>query len=670
MKHYNLLEEIQRMKSLMVYDTGEYKDKVFEERNMLLKEDIDPNYGGTIIINNVYQAGYYTTKAIDQLTKKTIKEQLDEQLIKVTEFLKNHKNDSTIVSVKFTSQESAIPNTDNERAGFFKTRRLNVGQLSSARKYYIDEYIKSYFKNLKEKGVISDSVDIPPIEYTFKKPVKLFKSADKKITPWCVSTDTQIPKDDTQGYACTGGEFKVDGKTETNWRNSKKTGYKDHYKEFVKEQNSSIEITVKVVESEKEPDPEPEEIPKEIPEEKVTLTYEDDVTPIPVTESCASGLQIKLQTKSHECNNAEYFIYANNTLLKNINGGDTHNGNNAATRKTVLGKKLAPQALNPGYGLLGTKKYGTYGDIKGTRADVFKVTPEQSKEITSDAKDGSIKIWAICANGDKCHTDQATVVITHPKRDKNVFGPKKVNGDQILLTVLSSCGDAVVTETSQSKLSKTKPDATGAKNEYVKTRFELTQKVLSKDPKALENAKDDAKAVLLQNVQDFTSIGDDLIDYIEKLYLEVYEKAKSKGVEKQKNKVFDSFNKNLNKFLGDNTSDLSRYVNRYGKYYKGSDFEVGKVNDKKSNFYLGDESFAFKDKYIRTNELANDIRFYLEKTFNTLNQIATINSIKNGNLELDKSKIFYSLWNDGRLKRSRDIVVDDENSNDITNNED
>ncbi len=35
----------------------------------LLKEDIDPNSGGTITINNVYQAGYYTTNAIDQVTK-------------------------------------------------------------------------------------------------------------------------------------------------------------------------------------------------------------------------------------------------------------------------------------------------------------------------------------------------------------------------------------------------------------------------------------------------------------------------------------------------------------------------------------------------------------------------------------------------------------------------
>jgi hypothetical protein len=103
----------------------------------LLKEDIDPNSGGTVTINNVYKAGWYTTAAIDQLTNKTIKDQLDVELVKVTEFVR--KNPNSIVSVKFTSQESAIPNTDNEKAGFFKDKpsnRLDVGELSGARKDY------------------------------------------------------------------------------------------------------------------------------------------------------------------------------------------------------------------------------------------------------------------------------------------------------------------------------------------------------------------------------------------------------------------------------------------------------------------------------------------------------------------------------------------------------
>jgi hypothetical protein len=73
MKKSNLFEELQRMKSLMVYNTDDHKHKINEEKS-LLKEDIDPNSGGTITINNVYQAGFYTTKAIDQLTNKTIKD--------------------------------------------------------------------------------------------------------------------------------------------------------------------------------------------------------------------------------------------------------------------------------------------------------------------------------------------------------------------------------------------------------------------------------------------------------------------------------------------------------------------------------------------------------------------------------------------------------------------
>ena len=73
---------------------------------------MDPNSGGTITINNYYPAGYYSLENKDTKSGKTIKQQLDEALIQVTDFVK--KNPNSLVEIKFISGESAIPNKDNE----------------------------------------------------------------------------------------------------------------------------------------------------------------------------------------------------------------------------------------------------------------------------------------------------------------------------------------------------------------------------------------------------------------------------------------------------------------------------------------------------------------------------------------------------------------------------
>lgn len=635
-----LLEQITKMKHLMVYETGQYKPLLEDE-----EKPKDTTSDKVYIDKSVeFGPGFYDLKGTYSGRNKTwnwdIGPELNEELEKVKNFLqKNPKG--YIVNVKLYAGESQIPNVDRTKGGA-KGFRVKPKYLSNYRLNVIESYITKVLSEWKNQGVINSEVKVEKNEPVI--------GATKWVGQDFCPADRPDANKDPEGYSCSE-------------KFNKSNRFKDLIEKYTNEQFIRVVMSVDKI----------EEVPQEVPksdntETKVDIQTEGDIVPLPVTESCASGLQIALQTKSHECNNAEYFIFANNTLLKNAFGGDTHNGNNASTQTNRNGKKLTPQSLNPGYGWLGTKKYGTEGDIKGTRSDVFKVTPEMSKQITSEAKDGTMKIWAICASGDKCHTDQATVIITHPKRDKNVFGPKKVNGDQILLTVLTACGDAVVTDTSQSSLSKIQPDATAAKNEYVKARFELSQKVLLKNPKALENAKDDTKAVLLQEVGDFSTISDDLIDYVENIYNKVYGKAKTKGTEKQKSKVFDSFVNELNKNSEDSDSDLNKYIKRFSNFYKDSAFQIGKVNANKSNFSLGDVSFAFKDKYIRTNELTNDIRLYLEKTFKVLYQMFTDDSINNGNLKFDDSKTFYLFWSD-KVKRTRDIVADDQNSNDISNNE-
>ena len=410
----------------------------------LLKEDIDPSSGGTVTINNVYKAGWYTTAAIDQLTNKTIKDQLDVELQKVTEFVR--KNPNSIVSVKFTSQESAIPNTDNEKAGFFKDKpsnRLDVGELSGARKDYLNQCIQSYFQTLKDEGIINSEVQIPPIQYEFKPPVKPFMG-DKSETPWCIKGDPQIPATDTQGYTCTGSSYKVNGSTANNWYNQKLKLYKSNYDEFVKEQNSSIEITVKLAE--------------------VTTTTTTPVvtTTTTVKSDCAAGLKVRIYVPSHQCQNAEFLLFANKTLLYNSVSGFTANLNNNNEKRGVPAFTSEPMLpawlLNPGYGDLkngdGTYDYGygisnPEGDIGGGRSDTFVITPEQSAEIV---KDGKIDFYFI-ATTDDAHDDIPEVEVTKDgatlkdEKGNPVENPIQINSVRGRLFTTDACGTTLIKNT-------------------------------------------------------------------------------------------------------------------------------------------------------------------------------------------------------------------------------
>lgn len=156
--------------------------------------------------------------------------------------------------------------------------------------------------------------------------------------------------------------------------------------------------------------------------------YTGGITPIPVTEGCLTGLKIKLFTYSHSCNIAEFFIVANNTVLKNTSGGITHNGNDGSGGAVLSdGTKLYAKSLNPGYGKIGTTKYGIDGDIKGERYDDFIITSEQSKQIISQMKNNKLVIYAICTTK-SCHSTQVEATITHPKREKKCFWAKKIKG--------------------------------------------------------------------------------------------------------------------------------------------------------------------------------------------------------------------------------------------------
>lgn len=486
----------------------------------LLKEDIDPNSGGTVTLTNKYQAGFYTTEAIDRDTNKTIKSKLDAELVKVTEFVKKYPN--SIVSVKFTSQESSLPNTDNEKAGYFNKHRLDVGELSNARKEYINQYIQSYFQSLKDQGIIQSEVQIPPVQYEFISPSKKFISDNKDETPWCVIGDPQIPADDTQGYACTGKDYKVNGDVKNNWFNQKNGIYAAEYKAFTDEQSSSIEITVKLADV------------------TTTTTIGTSNNNENVTPECATDLEIIVYVKSHDCQNAEYLVYANNTLLTNLAGGNTANLNNAGgyllpksfnfpvpdeggsylvdmseggkTNAFDKDTQLIAQVLNPAYGYT---KNGPYtpkedGDIGKSRSDTFKVTSGQSQTIIEQGN-GKINIWLV-GTTKGMHLDIPYVLIK--KDGKTVYdGQPKI--EKGLVLTLNGCGTEVIEKDT------TATEPTGYEQILVqmfKDRLDAVKKGF-KDPEAIKKLskkqKIDVKSVLLER----TKILDNLIQQVYEIYM-------------------------------------------------------------------------------------------------------------------------------------------------------
>jgi hypothetical protein len=587
----------------------------------LLKEEIDPSSGGTVTINNVYKAGWYTTQALDQLTNKTIKDQLDAELVKVTEFVKKYPN--SIVSVKFTSQESALPNTDNEKAGYFKkeNNRLDVGELSGARKAYIDQYIQTYFQTLKDQGIIKSEVQIPPVEYTFNQPVKKFMDT-KDTTPWCLKGDPQIPQTDTQGYACTGANYKVNGNTANNWYNQKSKLYKSDYDEFVKEQNSSIEITVKLVE-----------------DTTTTTTAPVVTTTTTVTPNCAAGLKIRVFVPNHQCQNAEFFLFANKTLLYNSQGGYTANLNNNDASRGVPSFESQPSLpawlLNPGYGDLrngdGTYGYGynkvnENGDIGGGRSDTFTVTEEQSAQIV---KDGKIEFYFICTTDD-AHDDIPEVEVLKngltlvDEKGNTVQNPLTVNNVKGRLFTTDACGTTLIKN--KSKLGKEDENA------YISLRTQYVDQLVSEREKMMNN-KGLANKIkrIFRNEPDSKGLELSRVSMLKSKMIELLKKIKDKDPE----------------YVGKDTTVTDA---NFLKYYNEFAALITPTGDtlsfKRTPGEQGKEAaFTYVDKTVNSDKLYGDIRrrlneFYIAYDDVFLNdETVKIRSTGNPNRNAIRSKI-------------------------------
>lgn len=374
-----------------------------------------------------FAPGYYRHKG--PVTTKTgaiydwdVDNELNVDLQKIREFLKNNPT-GYVVEANLYSGESRIPNSDNEKGA----TPVKEGYLNDARLNSLKSYLNPIFELWKTEGITKTDFKIN--EYK--------KIGDTKWldTPFCPANTTNERSCTTTYFA----QLKAGNQTA-----------KDYKTKYDAEQYFRVIIEVKKVDN-----PKPQELPSESGDT--------------VSEGCATGLEVVIYVKTHKCQNAEYLVYANNTLLTNLAGGFTANLNNADGKLTAAnfnfpapdstgtiyqttedGSKIGfmyktgdipAQALNPSYGYTKNGPYSASedGNISGQRMDTFKVNATQSKTITEQGN-GEINIWLI-GTTKAMHLDIPYVLI---KKDGKEVYNNQPKIEQGLVLTLSGCGNKVL----------------------------------------------------------------------------------------------------------------------------------------------------------------------------------------------------------------------------------
>ena len=637
-KKLTITEELNRMKGLMVYENGTYKNPIIKEEN----GDTPPKFTEKID----FAPGWYTLKG--SYTGKSgkswswdIPATLQEDLEKVKEYLlKNPKG--YMLDITLEAGESQIPNTDNTgKKGKYPNNKVGVGYLSEARLNTIENYIKKILTNWEKEGFDVKNIKVKRCygENCGKSP----QDAAGK-TKW-IGQEEFCPIDTKDPYS---------SKCFTAYKNgikNKNPKIIDLQKKYTEEQYVRVTMGANKIKGGggQEEDIEP------------FTEYTGGITPIPVTEGCLTGLKIKLFTYSHSCNRAEFFIVANNTVLKNTSGGITHNGNDGSDSGVLSdGTKLYAKSLNPGYGKIGTTKYGTDGDIEGERFDDFIITSEQSKQIISQMKNNKLVIYAICTTK-SCHSTQVEATITHPKREKNVFGPKKLRGDKNILAVLSPCGDAITTSNSKKSLISTfaQPNTESEFNQLKTQRLKIQNTI--KGGGGTEEKEEGFKSKLLNRISTVETYTDRIIDKIESVVDIIENKYSDKNDDYKYEKLNDFLNGYFNRngkgeeYLSKAKGALQRKPYLYGGPAKGKNYDYN-IGDIKMNLF---DTNLHKDK----NKMFTDIKRKLTKIYSVLNQVIKSDELRgyfggsrylSSSSVIDVNKIYNTFK--GKPKKVGDLV--------------
>jgi hypothetical protein len=350
---------------------------------------------------------------------------LDPIIENIKKYLLDRPGERFVVNVAISSGESQIPNTDNEGVITGKAgTALAPKQLAIQRGVTITDYLNEKLGGLVESGVLPS---LP--KYTIADP----KIGDTAWvgTPFCPagSTDTQ------QRGAC-----------KDRYKAGKETTYKDYFNAYQQEQYLDMSITIT-------------ELPAETPTPSVPVTTQ---TPTIKLEECASTIRVRFEIKKHNCQNAEFFVFANDTRLNNMEGGMTANLNTGTSSRGIPNVSsnpvFPPQLLNPGYGIL-TQKYGV--NVKGktkdelisgfkdaARWDDFEIPSSDKEKILSQSLEVSptspfINIWFECVTSD-AHDDIVTITV-YDGNNNVIVAPFSPKGSQGLLCTLDKCGKKIKT---------------------------------------------------------------------------------------------------------------------------------------------------------------------------------------------------------------------------------
>jgi hypothetical protein len=567
----------------------------------LIKEDPDPiseTSTSAIKIDKTinFAPGYYrhkgpvTTKSgaiYDWDVDKTLKDELQ----KIREFLKNNPT-GYIVEVNLYSGESKIPNSDNELGGTpVKENYLNEARLNS-----LKSYLNPIFELWKTEGITKTDFKI--------NESMSGGTTNWKGTPFC-------PENTPNERSCTTTYF-----AQLKAGNQIAKGFKAKYDA---EQYFRVIIEVKKVDA-----PKPTELPST------------------VSEECATGLKIRVDVEKHECNNAEFFVFLNDTLLYNVDGGYTANGNNADSYIDADdGSIIRPKRLNPGYGFLGTTKYGTNGDIGNKRYDEFIVTPEQSKKIIEQSTNDKINVWYMCTLSTGCHLDTPTVTIF---KDKTQIYKGKPMSDSSLLVTLDKCGNKADSKVDETAI---EPDVVTYRTKLQSDRSSMSVTKENDIPD-----KKDEKQTLLKASNTLLL----MLEYINKTFVHptistIYfirsPKTPSGGYEYTRNVngtlMYFGYNIPENKELFDwsntqiNEGSIDDYVAKINELINKNGYEINKKGE-------------YKNKTIRDDELYGDVRNNLSSFYTQASRLLSIDDSGQVSLkDLDAYHLLKRIENPGKV---------------------
>ena len=557
-----------------------------------------------------FAPGYYRTKG--PVTTKAgttynwdVDQTLKTDLEKIKEFLKNNPT-GYIVEVNLYSGESQIPNNDNEQGGV----KVNPGDLNTSRLNSLKTYIEPIFQSWKQEGITQTD---------FK--INEYKEIGK--TPWV--GNPFCPANTADPRTCS-----------TTYYNKVKANDKvalEYKTKYDAEQYFRVNIEVKK---------------KETPVGTTTENPTTTTTTV-VTENCATGLKIRVDVESHECNNAEFFVFLNDTLLYNVDGGYTANGNNADSYIDADdGSIIRPKRLNPGYGYLGTTKYGTNGDVGNKRYDEFIVTPEQSKKIIEQSTNNKINVWYMCTLSTGCHLDTPTVTIF---KDKTQIYKGKPMSDSSLLVTLDKCGNKADIKVDETAV---EPNVTTYRTKLQSDRSSMTVTKENDIPD-----KKDEKQTLLKASNTLLL----MLDYINKTFVHptistiYFRKSPNTppkgGSEYSRTEggklMYYGYNIPENKELFDwsntqqNEGSIEDYIAKINELINKNDYAINKKGE-------------YKNKTIRDDELYGDVRNNLSKFYNDASSLLDIDDSGQVSLkDLNTYNLLRRIENPGRVYTEKNV---------------